>query len=254
MIVLAGTGSCSTSESIHLSKAAYAAGADAALVVAPYYNRPNQEGLYAHYARIAEATDLPIVLYNVPSRTGCNLEPATVERLSKLGPIVAIKEAGGSLDQVSEIMSRTRLVVLSGDDTLTLPMLALGAQGVISVVGNILPRKVEALLNAFKTGRFEVARQLHLELFPLCKALMSLGPNPVPIKAALALHGLCSGELRLPLTPLDRIGMESLARKLDPFMIEPIRRDVAETWNSEAPVAIGAEIAPCVLEFRPRSA
>ena len=136
--VMAGTGSNSTAEAIRLTKFAAKAGADAALIVAPYYNRPTQEGLYAHFAKISESVDLPIVLYNIPSRTGRNIEPETVERLCKVASIVAIKEAAGSLDQVSDILQRTDLTVLSGDDSLTLPMLAVGGEGVVSVVGNIV--------------------------------------------------------------------------------------------------------------------
>ena len=134
-MVMAGTGSNATAEAIRLTRFAARAGADAALSVAPYYNRPNQEGLYRHFAAIAEATDLPMVLYNIPGRTGRNVEPETVERLAKLGPIVAVKEASGSLDQVSELLARTDLTILSGDDSLTLPMLSVGAEGVVSVVG-----------------------------------------------------------------------------------------------------------------------
>src|SRR3954453_400993 len=138
--VLPGTGSNATAEAVRLTKFAARTGADGALLVSPYYNRPMQEGLYAHFARIAESVDLPLVLYNVPGRTGRNVEPETIERLSRMGPIVAVKEASGSLDQVSEILGRTELTVLSGDDSLTLPMLSVGAEGVVSVVANLVPR------------------------------------------------------------------------------------------------------------------
>jgi 4-hydroxy-tetrahydrodipicolinate synthase len=212
--VLAGTGSSSTAEAVRLTRAAARSDADGALVVAPYYNRPSQEGLYAHFARIAESVDLSLVLYNVPSRTGCNLEPATVERLAKLGNVVAIKEASGSLDQVSEILIRTNLTVLSGDDSLTLPMLALGAEGVISVVGNLVPRDVSDLISAFQQGDLGEARRLHGRLFPLCRALLSLGPNPVPVKTAMALLGRGNGEFRLPLVPPESRGIEALKREL----------------------------------------
>ena len=150
--VMAGTGSNSTAEAIRLTRFAARAGADGALLVAPYYNRPTQEGLYRHFAAVAESVDLPLVLYNIPGRTGRNIEPETVERLAKLGPIVAIKEAAGSLDQVSELLVRTDLTVLSGDDSLTLPMLAVGAEGVVSVVANLVPRDVHALIDAFPGG------------------------------------------------------------------------------------------------------
>ena len=212
--VLAGTGSSSTAEAIKLSRFAARSGADGVLLVAPYYNRPNQEGLYAHYAAIGATIELPIVLYNVPSRTGCNLEPATVERLSRLANVVAIKEASGSLDQVSELLTRTNLTVLSGDDTLTLPMLAIGAEGVISVAANIVPDEVLGLIAAFDRGDHAEAQRIHARLFPLCRALLSLGPNPVPLKAAMELLGMCSGELRLPLVPLGADASDALGAVL----------------------------------------
>jgi 4-hydroxy-tetrahydrodipicolinate synthase len=201
--ILAGTGSNSTAEAIRLTRFAARAGADAALAVVPYYNRPNQEGLYRHFAAIAGAVDLPMVLYNVPARTGRNIEPETVERLAKMGPIVAVKEASGSLDQVSELLARTDLTILSGDDSLTLPMLSVGAEGVVSVLANLVPDQVGALIEAYEGGRIDEARRRHAGLFPLARDLLSLAPNPVPVKAALALLGRCSAEVRLPLCPLD---------------------------------------------------
>ena len=212
--VLAGTGSNSTAEAVRLTKSAAEAGADGALVVSPYYNRPSQEGLYAHFAKIAECTDLPQVLYNVPARTGRNVDPDTIERLSKIAPVVALKEASGSLDQVSDVLSRTNLTLLSGDDSLTLPMLAVGAEGVVSVVANIVPRDVRGLVDAFARGDLAGARSAHAKLFPLCRDLLGLAPNPVPIKAALAMLGRGNGELRLPLCPLDAKGREALKRSL----------------------------------------
>ncbi|MGO9600285.1 MAG: 4-hydroxy-tetrahydrodipicolinate synthase [Isosphaeraceae bacterium] len=208
--VLPGTGSNSTAEAIRLTQFAARTGADGALLVAPYYNRPNQEGMYRHFAAIAESTQLPLVLYNIPGRTGRNVEPETVERLARLGPIVAIKEAAGSLDQVSELVIRTDLTVLSGDDSLTLPMLAVGAEGVVSVVANLVPRDVMALIDAFQNGRLNEARDRHARLFPLCKNLLGLAPNPVPLKAALAALGRGNGEVRLPLCPLDECGLATL--------------------------------------------
>lgn len=201
--VIAGTGSNATSEAIRLSKFAARTGADAVLLVAPYYNKPTQAGLYAHFAAIAEAVDLPQVLYNIPGRTGRNMEPETVARLASLGPIVAIKEAAGSLDQVSDLIGRTELTVLSGDDSLTLPMLAVGAEGVISVVANLVPRDVMAMVAAFDSGDLAEARRRHARLFPLCRDLLGLATNPIPVKEALALLGRGNGELRLPMTPLD---------------------------------------------------
>ncbi len=206
--VMAGTGSNSTAEAIRLTRFAARAGADAALSVAPYYNRPNQEGLYRHFAAIAEAVEIPIVLYNIPARTGRNVEPETIERLAKLGPIVAVKEASGSLDQVSELVTRTDLTILSGDDSLTLPMLSVGAEGVVSVVGNLVPRDVMAMVEAYRAGRVEEARDRHARLFPMSRDLLGLAPNPIPVKAALALLGRCRNEVRLPLCPLDERGVE----------------------------------------------
>ena len=208
--VMAGTGSNSTSEAIRLTRFAARAGADGALLVAPYYNRPNQEGIYRHFAAIAEAVDLPLVLYNIPSRTGRNVEPETVERLAAIGPIVAVKEASGSLDQVSELLARTNLTILSGDDSLTLPMLSVGAEGVVSVAGNLVPRDIMALIDAYRAGRLDEARERHIRLFPLCRDLLGLAPNPIPVKAALTLLGRGAGEVRLPLCPLDDRSMSAL--------------------------------------------
>ncbi len=212
--VVAGTGSNSTAEAIRLTKFAARAGVDGSLQVAPYYNRPSQEGLYRHFAAVAECSDLPLVLYNVPSRTGRNIEPETIERLAAIGPIVAVKEAAGSLDQVSELLARTNLTILSGDDSLTLPMLAVGAEGVVSVVANLVPRDVIALIDAFKNGRLVEAREAHMRLFPLCRDLLALGPNPIPVKTALSILGRGNGEMRLPLCPLDERGQEALVKTL----------------------------------------
>lgn len=212
--VMPGTGSNATSEAIRLTKFAAKVGADAALLVSPYYNRPTQEGLYAHFARIAEACDLPQVLYNVPSRTGRNVEVETIERLAKLGPIVAVKEASGSLDQVSDLICRTDLTILSGDDSLTLPMLAVGAEGVVSVAGNLVPRDVIGLVQAFQAGDLAEARRRHLKLFPLCRDLLGIASNPSPVKLALAMLGRGNGELRLPLLPPDERGKTALHASL----------------------------------------
>jgi len=217
--VLPGTGSNATSEAIRLTRFAAKAGADGALLVAPYYNRPTQEGLYAHFARVSESVDLPLVLYNVPSRTGRNVEPGTIERLARYAPVVAVKEASGSLDQVSDLLARTDLTILSGDDSLTLPMLAVGAEGVVSVVANLIPRDVIALLNAFRNGDLAEARRLHLRLFPLCRDLLGVASNPIPVKTALELLGRGNGELRLPLCPPDERGRETLRRSLAQYGI-----------------------------------
>ncbi len=218
---MAGTGSNSTSEAVRLTKFASRAGADAALLVAPYYNRPTQEGLYAHFAKIAESVDIPLVLYNIPGRTGRNVEPETIERLSKVARIVAVKEASGSLDQVSEIIGRTDLTVLSGDDSLTLPMLAVGAEGVVSVAANLVPRDVATMIEAFDRGELDRARKLHARLFPLCRDLLGLAPNPIPLKAALALLGRGNGVLRLPLVALDERGRAALAASLKRYGLDP---------------------------------
>jgi 4-hydroxy-tetrahydrodipicolinate synthase len=212
--VMAGAGSNSTAEAIRLTRFAARVGADAALSVAPYYNRPNQEGLFRHFAAIAEAVEIPIVLYNIPARTGRNVEPETVERLAKVGPIVAVKEASGSLDQVSELAARTDLTILSGDDSLTLPMLSVGAEGVVSVVANLVPREVAAMVEAFQGGRVDEARRRHARLFPMSRDLLGLAPNPVPVKAALSLLGRCRAEVRLPLCPLDEQGRGVVRRSL----------------------------------------
>jgi 4-hydroxy-tetrahydrodipicolinate synthase len=172
-------------------------------VVTPYYNRPTQEGLYRHFAAIAEAVDLPVVLCNVPSRTGVNLLPETVVRLADIPGIVGIKEASGSLDQASQIVREAPgdFEVLSGDDSLTLPMIGVGAMGVISVVSNIVPEAVSALTSSCLVGNFARGRAIHLALFDLCRA-MFVETNPVPVKAAAALLGYCAAEVRLPLVPL----------------------------------------------------
>ena len=215
--VMAGTGSNSTSEAVRLTKSAQSAGADAALIVAPYYNKPTQQGFYQHYRTVAEAVDLPIVVYNIPGRTAKNIEPQTLSRLSEIPNIVAIKESTGSMDQASEILATSGLTVLSGDDSLTLPLLAIGGRGVVSVVANIVPQDVKALLNAFESGEMADARRRHLKLFPLCRDLLGLSTNPIPIKAAMQRLGRDSGELRLPMTPLDDSQQASLANTLEKY-------------------------------------
>src|SRR5947199_4862518 len=172
--VMAGTGSNSTREAIRLTRAAHKAGADGALMVGPYYNKPTQEGYYRHFAAVAEAVELPIVLYNIPGRTGSNITPETVARLAELPPIVAIKEATGSMDQASQIAALCNLTLLSGDDSLTLPLMSLGARGVVSVVGKIVPREMTAPLAAFDAGKFPEALRWHRRLFTLCRDLLGL--------------------------------------------------------------------------------
>jgi 4-hydroxy-tetrahydrodipicolinate synthase len=200
--VMAGTGSNSTSEALRLTRFAAGAGADAALVVAPYYNKPTQEGFYQHYRALAEAVEIPICIYNIPGRTGKNIEPETIIRLAELPGIAMVKEATGSMDQASQVLAATDLTLLSGDDSLTLPLLSIGGRGVISVVGNIVPHDMLALLSAFEAGNLEEARRWHHKLFPLCRDMLSLATNPIPIKAAMKLLGRDTGDLRMPMTPL----------------------------------------------------
>lgn len=199
--VVAGTGSNSTEEALHLTKRAKEAGADGALMITPYYNKPPQRGLKLHYERIAGAVDLPIMLYNVPSRTGVNMLPETVAELSQIENIVAIKEASGNVDQVSSILSMCDITVLSGDDSLTLPMLAVGAKGVVSVAANVAPAEVAALIDSFNICNMDEAQRIHYQLLPLFKALFC-ETNPIPVKRALSMMGFITNELRPPLTPL----------------------------------------------------
>ena len=199
--VIAGTGSNNTREALELTRHAAKAGADAALLITPYYNKPNDRGMYEHFKNIAEKSDIPIVLYNVPKRTGIDLKPELVAKLSQIKNIVAIKEASGSLSQQSQIIEQTRgsgFVLLSGDDDLTLPTMALGGQGVVSVVANVAPRKTVAMVDALLKGDYEKARALHYELAPLVRA-MFLETNPIPVKTAHKYLGLANGPLRLPL-------------------------------------------------------
>jgi 4-hydroxy-tetrahydrodipicolinate synthase len=212
--VLAGTGSNSTREAIRLTRFAKQAGADGVLMVGPYYNKPTQEGYYRHFAAIAEAVDLPIVLYNIPGRTGSNILPETIARLAKIPTIVGIKEATGSLDQASQIACLCDLTILSGDDSLTLPLLSIGGRGVISVVGNIVPRDMKALIAAFEAGKLKEAREWHRKLFPLCRDMLEAATNPIPIKTAMKFLGRDTGELRLPLCPLDTAGEGRLRQVL----------------------------------------
>ncbi len=201
--VIAGTGSNSTHEAIEITRHAKELGADGALLVTPYYNKPSQEGLYLHYKAVADAVALPQVLYNVPGRTAVNLLPETVARLAQHANIVAIKEATGSLQQASEVLSLCgeNITVLSGDDFITLPMMACGAKGVISVTANIMPKEVAALVDAFNAGNMEEAKRLHLYLLKISNA-MFIETNPVPVKTGVALLGRCRDEVRLPLAPL----------------------------------------------------
>lgn len=208
--VIAGTGSNSTQEAIELTAHAKEVGASASLQVTPYYNKPTQEGLYQHFWAIAEAVDLPIILYNIPGRCVINMEPRTIARLAEHKNIVAIKEATGSMDQVSEIAQLTDLTILSGDDSITLPIASVGGKGVVSVVANIVPSDVKAMTDAILEGDFQTALEWHKKLFTLSKALLSMATNPIPIKAAMAELKLCADEVRLPLVGLTPDKRETL--------------------------------------------
>ncbi len=201
--VIAGAGSNSTAEAIELTAFAKKVGADATLQVCPYYNKPTQEGFYQHFKAIADEVDLPMVLYNIPGRCGAGLTPETIARLDEHDNIVGIKEATGSLDQASEIAMRCDITILSGDDSLTLPLASIGGKGVISVVANIVPADVKAMTDLILEGDLVKARQWHRKLFALSKNMLTLATNPIPIKAAMAMLDMCSDELRLPMTPLE---------------------------------------------------
>ena len=202
--VIAGTGSNSTAEAIELTAYAKKVGVDATLQVAPYYNKPAQEGFYEHFKAIAEEVDLPQVLYNIPGRCGgSGMMPETIARLSELENIVAVKEATGSLDQASEIAMRCNLTILSGDDSLTLPLASVGGKGVISVVANIVPADVKAMTDLILEGDLASARKWHRKLFALSKNMLTMATNPIPIKAAMAMLNMSSDEMRLPMTNLD---------------------------------------------------
>jgi 4-hydroxy-tetrahydrodipicolinate synthase len=202
--VLAGTGGNSTSEAIYLTKAAEEAGADGSLQVAPYYNKPTQEGLFQHFSAIARETKLPLVLYSIPGRCGIEIGVDTVKRLAAAHKtIVGIKEAGGNADRVSQLRAALgpKFEILSGDDSLTLPFMSVGAQGVVSVASNVIPKQVSAMVNAFAAGKIAAAQKLHAKYYPLFKDLF-IETNPVPVKAALAMMGMISEECRLPLVAM----------------------------------------------------
>ena len=216
--VIAGTGSNSTAEALRLTRHAWEAGADGALIVCPYYNRPTQEGLYQHYRTIAEEVPIPIVIYNIPSRTGTNLLPETLARLAKIPNIVGVKEASGSLKQMSDVIQLCGpdFDVLSGDDIFTLALLAIGGKGIISVISNVVPQDMAAMVDAFAAGDLEKARSLHYRMSPLIDALF-IETNPIPVKAALALMGTIEYELRLPLCRMTAKNEESLKKVMQTY-------------------------------------
>ena len=216
--VIAGTGSNSTAEAIEMTAYAKKVGADASLQVCPYYNKPTQEGFYQHFKAVADEVDLPIVLYNIPGRCGgTGLTAETVARLADHENIVAIKEATGSMDMASEIAMLCDITVLSGDDSLTLPLASIGAKGVISVVANIVPADVKAMTDLILEGDFVSARKWHRKLFTLSKSMLSLSTNPIPIKAAMAMLNMASDEMRLPMTELEADKAEILRKALKDY-------------------------------------
>jgi 4-hydroxy-tetrahydrodipicolinate synthase len=216
--VIAGTGSNSTTEALRLTRHAWEAGADAALMVCPYYNRPTQEGLYQHYKKIAEEVPIPIVIYNIASRTGVNMLPETLAKLAKIPNIVGVKEASGSLKQMSDVirLCGPDFAVLSGDDIFTLALLAIGGKGVISVISNVVPADMAAMVDAFAAGDIQKARALHYRMSPLIDALF-IETNPIPAKAALALMGKIDYELRLPLCRMAPKNEETLTAVMQAY-------------------------------------
>lgn len=214
--VIAGTGSNSTEEAVELTRFAKKAGADAVLSVVPYYNKPTQEGLYLHFKRIASRCSIPIILYNIPGRCGVSLSPLTIQRLSRLDWIIGIKESTGNMDQASDILSRTKLTLLSGDDSLTLPLLAIGAQGVISVAANIFPTQINQILIAYFNGDEDFARRIHIKMYSLIKSLF-IETNPVPVKSAMKILGTDSAEFRLPLCSMKKENLKILRKEVLAF-------------------------------------
>jgi 4-hydroxy-tetrahydrodipicolinate synthase len=215
--VIAGAGSNSTAEAIDFTEFSKKVGADATLQVGPYYNKPTQEGFYQHFKAIAEEVDLPMVLYNIPGRCGAGMTPETIARLAEIENIVAVKEATGSLDQASEIAARCNITIISGDDSLTLPLASIGGKGVISVVANIVPADVKAMTDLILEGDLVTARQWHKKLFTLCKSMLTLATNPIPIKAAMAMLNMASEELRLPMTSLEEDKKTILKKTLEDY-------------------------------------
>lgn len=227
--VMAGTGSNSTAEALRLTRRAAKEGADATLQVAPYYNKPTQEGLYQHFRAVAEAVDIPVCVYNIPGRTGKNIEIETIQRLAELPGITMVKEATGSLDQCSAVLGTTDLTVLSGDDSLTLPMMSVGAEGVVSVAGNVVPSVMLELVRAAAAGDFATAMAVHHRLYALCSQMLGLATNPIPVKAAMAILGRDTGELRLPMTPLDHEDRAKLQQTIMRFGIQSAAANLQST-------------------------
>jgi 4-hydroxy-tetrahydrodipicolinate synthase len=215
--VMPGTGSNSTREAVRLTRFAKKCGADGVLMVGPYYNKPTQEGYFRHFATVAESVDIPIVLYNIPGRTASNMTPETIARLSELPQVVGIKEATGSMDQASHIASLCNLTILSGDDSMTLPLMSVGGRGVVTVVGNLVPRDLKALVSAYDAGKIDEALKWHRKLFMLSRDLLSVATNPIPLKTAMKLLGRGNGEMRLPMCALDAAGEARIAQTLKAY-------------------------------------
>jgi 4-hydroxy-tetrahydrodipicolinate synthase len=218
--VIAGTGSNSTEEAIALTKHAKKAGAQASLQVSPYYNRPTQKGLYLHFKAIAEAVDIPIILYNIASRTGVNIEPETFVKLSQIKNIIGVKEASGSLEQMSRIrkLARKDFLLISGDDALTLPVMSIGGVGIISVVANIIPRDVADMCDAFEKGDIKKAESIHYKMLDLTKA-MFVETNPIPVKTAMGLMKMIDPQIRLPLCDMLPENKEKLVKALKDYKL-----------------------------------
>ena len=216
--VIAGTGSNSTQEAVDLTIGAERAGADGALMISPYYNRPMQEGIYQHYKKVASSVGIPIIIYNIPARTGSKIEPETLARLSEIKNVAGVKEATGSVDQAIDVLRLCgdRLAVFSGEDSLTYSLMALGGKGVISTVANVAPREMSDLAQACLKGDWETGRKLQFKLLPLIRAVF-IETNPIPIKTALSLMGKCRGDLRLPLTPMSEGNVKKLRQTMSDF-------------------------------------
>lgn len=232
--VIAGTGSNNTQEAIRLTKHAKRVGADGALLISPYYNKPTQRGLYLHFKAVADAVQIPMVLYNIASRTAVNIEPETIAKLaSELPTLVAVKEASGNLEQMSRILQLTnrRIALLSGDDALTLPVLAIGGTGVISVVANLVPKDVAAMVQAFEQGKISQAIEWHYRLLPLIKA-MFLETNPIPVKTAMGVLGLIDPSLRLPLCAMESANLDKLKAALEAYGLR--RGSRSGKWKVES--------------------
>jgi 4-hydroxy-tetrahydrodipicolinate synthase len=216
--VIAGTGSNSTEEAVRLTRAAESAGADGALMISPYYNRPTQEGIYQHYKKVAAAVGIPIIVYNIPGRTGSKIEPETLARLAEIKNIAGVKEATGSVDQAIDVirLCGDNLAVYSGEDSLTFSLMALGGKGVISTVANITPREMSQLAEACLKGNWEKGRELQFKLVPLIRSVF-IETNPIPVKTALSLMGKCGPDLRLPLTPMSEGALKKLKQAMTDF-------------------------------------